>query len=128
MSGEYAVRREVLEQIPFPIGYGVETSHLIDVYHRWGLGAFGQTDLDQRVHRNQGTRDLGKMSFGILRTFLSRLRSLGIVKDLPDLSAILSQFEVQDNTYSQLEYRLPVDERPPMIEVPAYREKFGLDK
>ena len=27
LSGEYAVRREVLEAIPFPIGYGVETSH-----------------------------------------------------------------------------------------------------
>ncbi|MGC9328811.1 MAG: glucosyl-3-phosphoglycerate synthase, partial [Candidatus Hinthialibacter sp.] len=27
LSGEYAVRRRVLEQIPFPIGYGVETSH-----------------------------------------------------------------------------------------------------
>jgi glucosyl-3-phosphoglycerate synthase len=31
LSGEYAVRREVLESIPFPIGYGVETSHIIDV-------------------------------------------------------------------------------------------------
>src|SRR5699024_12108763 len=30
LSGEYAVRREVLEQINFPIGYGVETSHLIE--------------------------------------------------------------------------------------------------
>ena len=28
LSGEYAARREVLEKIPFPIGYGVETSHL----------------------------------------------------------------------------------------------------
>ena len=42
LSGEYAVRREVLESIPFPIGYGVETSHLLDVYTRWGLAAFGQ--------------------------------------------------------------------------------------
>src|SRR5690606_11220535 len=36
LSGEYAVRREVLEAIPFPIGYGVETSHLLDVHHKWG--------------------------------------------------------------------------------------------
>jgi len=41
LSGEYAVRRQVLDKIPFPIGYGVETSHLIDVYHRWGLQAIG---------------------------------------------------------------------------------------
>ncbi len=71
LSGEYAVRRQVLEKIPFPIGYGVETSHLIDVYHRWGMDAFAQTDLDRRVHRNQATRSLGKMAFGILQTFLS---------------------------------------------------------
>ena len=32
LSGEYAVRRETLEKVPFPIGYGVETSHILDVY------------------------------------------------------------------------------------------------
>ena len=128
LSGEYAVRREVLEQIPFPIGYGVETSHLIDVYNKWGMAAFGQTDLDQRVHRNQATRDLGRMAFGILRTFLSRAESLGIVKNLPDMSPILRQFQVQKNAYKQLEYEIPVEERPPMLEVPAYRKKFGLNR
>ena len=128
LSGEYAVRREVLEQIPFPIGYGVETSHLIDVYNKWGMAAFGQTDLDQRVHRNQATRDLGRMAFGILRTFLSRTESLGIVKNLPDMSPILRQFQVQKNAYKQLEYEIPVEERPPMLEVPAYRKKFGLNR
>ncbi|HKL16207.1 MAG TPA: glucosyl-3-phosphoglycerate synthase, partial [Balneolaceae bacterium] len=68
LSGEYAVRREVLEQIAFPIGYGVETSHLIDVHHKFGLEAFAQTDLDKRVHENKPTISLGKMSFGILQT------------------------------------------------------------
>lgn len=126
LSGEYAVRREVLDQIPFPIGYGVETSHLIDVYHKWGLEAFGQTDLDQRVHRNQPTRELGKMAFGILRTFLSRVRSLGLVPELPELSPILHQFQAQDNRYEQVEYEIFEEERPPMREVPAYQEKFGV--
>ena len=56
--------------IPFPIGYGVETSHLLDLYEKFGLNAFAQTDLDRRVHRNQTTNALGKMSFGILQTFL----------------------------------------------------------
>jgi len=79
LSGEYAVRRGVLERLPFPIGYGVETSHLIDVYFEWGMGAFAQTDLDQRVHRHQETRSLGKMAFGILHAFFSRLQSRGII-------------------------------------------------
>ena len=127
LSGEYAVRREVLENIPFPIGYGVETSHLIDVYHKWGLEAFGQTDLDRRVHRNQSTRDLGKMAFVILHTFLDRVRSLGILSDLPELGHVLRQFQVHDDIFEPLEYEMIREERPPMIEVPEYRHKRGLD-
>ncbi|MEY3000976.1 MAG: hypothetical protein RL648_1190, partial [Verrucomicrobiota bacterium] len=93
LSGEYAVRREVLEEMAFPVGYGVETSHLIDVYMKHGLEAFGQTDLDQRVHRNQSTLDLGKMSFGILQSFLNRMRAYGLVDQLPEMSNIFRQFQ-----------------------------------
>lgn len=129
LSGEYAVRREVLEKIHFPIGYGVETSHLIDVYHGWGMKAFAQTDLDQRVHRNQPTRDLGRMSFGIIQTFLARAVSLGMVANLPELSPIMRQFQVRDDkTYEQLEYEIHEEERPPMISIPAYRSKFHQGK
>lgn len=123
LSGEYAVRREVLERIPFPIGYGVETSHLIDVYRQWGMGAFGQTDLDQRVHRNQSTRDLGKMAFAILRTFFSRLRSLGIVPEMPALGEVLKQFQAVGTSYEEVVWSLSNEERPPMREIPEYRQK-----
>ncbi len=124
LSGEYAVRREVLEAIPFPIGYGVETSHLIDVYNRWGMEAFGQTDLDQRVHRNQSTRDLGKMSFGILQTFLLRAKALGLMPEIPDLNSTLRQFQVNEGDFEQVAYNIVEEERPPMLDIPAYREKF----
>lgn len=123
LSGEYAVRREVLEAIPFPIGYGVETSHLIDVYRKWGLEAFAQTDLDQRVHRNQETRDLGKMAFGILQTFLTRMEKLGLADMKPDLVPVLRQFQAKEDKFEQVEFTIQEEERPPMIEVPAYREK-----
>ncbi|HMP76612.1 MAG TPA: glucosyl-3-phosphoglycerate synthase [Kiritimatiellia bacterium] len=126
LSGEYAVRRTLLETLPFPIGYGVETSHLIDVYHRWGLDAIAQTDLDQRIHRNQPTTDLGKMAFGIQRAFLARLKSLGMVKNLAELSTILRQFQSRDGRYEEVEFTIREEERPPMIEVPAYRKKCGL--
>lgn len=127
LSGEYAVRREVLEQIPFPIGYGVETSHLLDVYKQWGMDAFGQTDLDQRVHRNQDTLSLGKMAFGILRTFLARSEALGSTKDMTQFSAILRQFQAHSDKYEQIEYEIVEEERPPMISLPEYREKFGRE-
>ncbi len=127
LSGEYAVRRNVLEAIPFPIGYGVETSHLIDVYVKWGLEAFGQTDLGQRVHRNQPTRDLGKMAFGILQTFLSRAEALDLMQGLPERQNVLRQFQAQELLYEQIEHHIMEDERPPMLDVPAYRELRGLD-
>ena len=126
LSGEYAVRRDVLDKIPFPIGYGVETSHLLDIYKQWGLDAFGQTDLDRRVHRNQGTRDLGKMAFGILQTFLRRAESLEIIKELPELGAVLRQFQIEDDEYELVDIKIVEEERPPMFEIPAYRKKFSL--
>ena len=126
LSGEYAVRREVLQEIPFPVGYGVETAHLMDVWHRWGMEAFGQTDLDQRVHRNQETRDLGKMAFGILQTFLSRMQAQGLLKEMPQFAKILRQFQVREKAFEQIEYQIEEDERPPMVDVPAYRKKFGV--
>lgn len=127
LSGEYAVRRDVLDKIPFPIGYGVETSHLLDVYKHWGLSAFAQTDLDQRVHRNQSTQDLGKMAFGILQTFINRAEAQGIIGEKPDMKTILRQFQVKNKNYEQIEHHIIEDERPPMITIEAYREKYNIN-
>lgn len=126
LSGEYAVRRHVLERLAFPIGYGVETAHILDVYREWGLDAFGQTDLDQRIHRNQETLSLGKMSFGILQSFLNRLKLMGMEGELPQLYSTLRQFQAHDNSYEQVLHEIVEAERPPMIEIPEYREKFGI--
>lgn len=127
LSGEYAVRRDVLEQIPFPVGYGVETSHLIDVYTSRGLKAFAQTDLDQRVHRNQETRSLGKMSFGILQSFLNRLKRDGTLQWEGEFQTVLRQFQARNETYETVEHDIPEYERPPMITIPAYRAARGLN-
>jgi len=124
LSGEYAVRREILEEIAFPIGYGVETSHLIDVYSKFGLEAFAQTDLDKRIHENKATQDLGKMSFGILQTFIKRAKALGIL-DKADHTTILRQFQAKRDQYEQKLIEIIEDERPPMIEIDEYRKKFN---
>ncbi|MDX1591058.1 MAG: glucosyl-3-phosphoglycerate synthase [Balneolaceae bacterium] len=124
LSGEYAVRREVLEQIAFPIGYGVETSHLIDVHHKFGLEAFAQTDLDKRVHENKPTVALGKMSFGILQTFIKRAKALGILEKA-EHETIMRQFQVTKDQYEQNLIEILEEERPPMIEIEEYRKKFG---
>ena len=124
LSGEYAARREVLEMIPFPIGYGVETSHLLDLYEKFGLNAFAQTDLDRRVHRNQTTNALGKMSFGILQTFFNRLHAQGKIDQMPDIETFYRRFEVEDGVYSQLIQEVIEEERPPMIEIEGYRKRI----
>lgn len=123
LSGEYAVRREVLEKIAFPIGYGVETSHLIDVYHNYGLEAFAQCDLDKRVHENKPTQALGKMAFGILQTFIKRAKALGVFEKA-EHETILRQFQVKQNHYEQNLMEIIEEERPPMIEIEEYRKKF----
>lgn len=124
LSGEFAGYREVFEQIPFPIGYGVETSHLIDICEKWGLWSIAQTDLDQRVHRNQSTKGLGKMAFGILQTFWNRLQMYqGSGPGKPD-HYIMRQIEMLEDTHGFIEHDIREKERRPMIEVPAYQEKF----
>ena len=125
LSGEYAVRREVLERLSFPVGYGVETSHLIDLYRSDGLDAFAQTDLDSRVHRNQATRDLGRMAYGILQTFMRRLREGGEVTGLPEMPGLFRQFLAEGRRYEQAVRDIVEEERPPMITVPEYRERHG---
>jgi len=65
------------------------------------------------------------MAFGILRTFLSRVKSLEILPQMPDLSPVLCQFQVNNNCYEHIEFEIYAEERPPMKNVPAYRDKFG---
>lgn len=124
LSGEYAARRATLEQLSFPVGYGVETTHLIDIYHRAGLAAFAQVDLDQRVHRNQSTASLGRMSFGILQVFFDRLKRHGCVAGLPELATLMRQFQMQGDVYEQIERFIVEDERPAIVTLPEYLEKF----
>jgi len=124
LSGEYAVRREVLEQIPFPVGYGVETSHLLDVYERWGMGAFAQVDLDKRIHRNQSTSALGRMSFGILQSLLSRLRAQGKMTTSGELSNVYRALEITGPHYQEIQTEIIEEERPPLVDVPEYLRRF----
>lgn len=125
ISGEYAVRRELLETLSFPIGYGVETAHLIDVYRSHGLDALAQTDLDRRVHRNQSTVDLGKMAFGILQSFVNRLKTYGLISSKSDLSEIFRQFQAEGHRYEMVSREMIEEERPPMISIPEYKERHG---
>jgi glucosyl-3-phosphoglycerate synthase len=125
LSGEYSGRRELLEQLPFSVGYGVELGHLIDIFHLAGIEALSQVDLDMRIHRNQTTAALGKMAYGILNTFLTRAEKYGTAKLLQELRGEHIALAMENNIHRVEKTLISGIERPPMIEIPEYREKFG---
>ena len=72
LAGEYGGRREVLEQLPFVGGYGVDLALLIDVSRRYGIGALAQVDLGTRIHRNRALDELGPQALAVLQAALHR--------------------------------------------------------
>lgn len=124
LSGEYAGYRDVLEQVSFPIGYGIETSMLVDIYERWGMEIMAQVDLDKRVHRNQDTLALGRMAFGIMQTFLKRIEKLGLLNINTELFDEMLQHAIKEGVYEKMSTEMRAKERPPMIRIPEYQERF----
>ncbi len=124
LSGEYAGYRDIFERIPFPIGYGIETSMILDIYEKWGLDVIAQVDLEKRVHRNQDTKALGRMSFVILKTFLNRIEKLGLIEKKKEMHNKMIQYKLEKNCYKPDIRQVAEQERPPMIDIPEYRKKF----
>ncbi len=117
LAGEYAARRTLLESLPFPVGYGVEIAHLIDLASRGLLPRTAQTDLDERVHRNQDNAALGKTSFAILHVMLRRLeeqRKISLHAPLPE---ILRQWCTKGEEICLREESIAEIERPPLHEL-----------
>jgi glucosyl-3-phosphoglycerate synthase len=110
LAGEFAARRDVLEQVPFVGGYGVDLALLIDVASRFGLDSLAQVDLGSRVHRNRPLDELAPQALAVLH---AALRRAGV--DLPPNGSVALALPGE---------RLDVglSERPPMVDVPAYRQ------
>ena len=120
LSGEYAGYRSIFENIPFHIGYGVETGMLIDIHEKWGLDVMAQVDLDRRVHRNQGTKALGRMAFVIIRTFLNRVQKMKRVDIKQEIFDEMIQYHLVRDTLQPQMHVLAQFERPPMSQIPDY--------
>ncbi len=73
LAGEFAGRRELLEAIPFPVGYGVEIAVLIDALRLYGLDALAECHLGSRQNRHQPLRLLGEMAYAVLAAVERRL-------------------------------------------------------
>ncbi|MGH2694055.1 MAG: glucosyl-3-phosphoglycerate synthase [Actinomycetota bacterium] len=117
LSGEYAVRRSAVTELPFFTGYAVDAGLLIDAVERYGLDAFVQVDLGTRVHRNQDVFALGRMSYEILHAILRRADDLGRVKLAEEPGRQLLQFlPGEDGPHPHI-FQASVVERPPMSTV-----------
>jgi hypothetical protein len=66
LAGELAADRALLEQLPFPVGYGVEIAMLIDVLELAGLDRMAQVDLGTRQNRHQPLSDLSAMALAVI--------------------------------------------------------------
>ncbi|MDI3409121.1 glucosyl-3-phosphoglycerate synthase [Streptomyces cavernicola] len=117
LGGEYAARRSLLEQLPFPVGYGVELGLLVDSLHTVGLDALAQVDVGVRLHRHQDGRALGRMAAAIYRTAQLRLARGHLVRPR------LTQFERGEEGFEPRTHEVDTEERPPMAEVEEYRDR-----
>ncbi|WP_416976345.1 glucosyl-3-phosphoglycerate synthase [Streptomyces sp. T028] len=117
LGGEYAARRSLLEQLPFPVGYGVELGMLIDALHLVGLDALAQVDVGVRKHRHQDGQALGRMAAAIYRTAQLRLARGHLVRPS------LTQFERGADGFEPRTYSVDTEERPPMAEIAEYQSR-----
>ncbi len=85
LSGEYAVRRSVVEQLDIVQGWGVEMALLIDVAERFGADAIGQVDLGHRLHRHHDLQRLSVQAAEVMSTILDRAGVSGGRTDDPRL-------------------------------------------
>ncbi|MFI8997045.1 glucosyl-3-phosphoglycerate synthase [Streptomyces sp. NPDC053542] len=118
LGGEYAARRSLLEQLPFPVGYGVELGLLVDALHTVGLDALAQVDVGVRRHRHQDGQALGRMAAAIYRTAQLRLARGHLVRPR------LTQFDRgEQGGFVPRTTDVDTEERPPMRDIPEYAER-----
>lgn len=117
LGGEYAARRSLLEQLPFPVGYGVELGMLVDALHLVGLDALAQVDVGVRKHRHQDGQALGRMSAAIYRTAQLRLARGHLIRPS------LTQFERGEDGFEPRTYSVDTEERPPMVDIAEYQQR-----
>jgi len=81
LSGEYAGRRSVLEQLPFVQGWGVEIAMLIDIARIHGPQAIAQIDLGTREHRHRSLHALSVQAAEVMATMLGRVPAGSLLGD-----------------------------------------------
>ena len=119
LSGEYAIRRALIESLPIPCGYGVEFALLVDTAERLGIDAIAQVDLGERVHRHQDEQQLGRMAAQIWQVALDRLDPHYRIAR-PSTEAEIAQFVYGPEGLRIERHSVDALVRPPLRQVPEY--------
>ena len=129
LGGEYAARRTLLEQLPFPTGYGVELGLLIDALETAGLDALAQVDVGLRHHRHQDTQALGRMAAAIYATAERRIGRPPARTGHAGRAGHpgLTQFDRgPSGDFAPRDWPVNAEERPPIREIPEYSGGTGV--
>jgi glucosyl-3-phosphoglycerate synthase len=109
LAGEVAMRRTLLERLPFATGYGVDIALLIDAYGAVGLDGLAQVNLDLRQNAHQPLRELAGMASAVLRAVAVRLEREG------RLSGPLPSGLLVPETDDLRVHSVSATERPPLL-------------
>ena len=123
LSGEWAIRRDLIESLPIPTGYGVELAVLVDTHLRRGVDAIAQVDMGRRAHRHQGLRGLGSMATELLAVADRRI-GLEHGRDDVEIRQYGSGGAVITNSVSVVE-RMPAGKVDPGPRVHGVQEAVG---
>jgi glucosyl-3-phosphoglycerate synthase len=117
LAGEWAARRDLMESLSIPVGYGIELAVLLDTAAAYGLDAIAQVDLGSRGHKHQASHDLAVMAAELMLV-AERRRGAGrpgavAPRPEPAASVSLRQFIRVDGEMRQRSRPVPTAERPP---------------
>jgi glucosyl-3-phosphoglycerate synthase len=111
LAGEVAARRELLERLPFCVGYGVEIGMLIDAWRAVGLADLAQVHLGVRQNDHQPLRELSAMAYAVLVAASTRLHGPEPTGARATGSIALPPREMDAPMEMR---RVPIEERPPL--------------
>lgn len=77
LAGEVAAPRELLEQVGFATGYGVEIAMLVAMWDLLGIEGMAQVDLGTKRNAHQPLADLAGMAAEVIAALAGALDSVG---------------------------------------------------
>jgi glucosyl-3-phosphoglycerate synthase len=121
LAGEWAARRDLMESLPIPVGYGIELAVLLDTASEHGAEAIAQVDLGSRGHKHQASHDLAVMAAELLLVAERRRGLSGHDRGQAADPALLHQFIRSGQEVRPYTRAVPTHERPPARSVTGPR-------